>query len=124
MNTLLWVLQIVLAAVFTAAGIVKIVLPRMQLRATLGDWVDAIPLPAVKMLGVAEIAAAVGLTVPPAVAVAPILTPVAGIGVIAVLAGAIIIHGRRDEYPNVAVNVVLAVAAALLVWGRFGPYAF
>jgi uncharacterized membrane protein YphA (DoxX/SURF4 family) len=124
MNASLWALQIALAAVFAAAGIAKIALPHKQLRATLGDWVDAIPLPAVKMLGVAELAAAVGLTVPPAVAVAPILTPLAGIGVIAVLAGAVIIHGRRHEYPNVAVNIVLAVAAALVVWGRLGPYAF
>lgn len=123
MNTLLWVLQIVLAAVFAAAGIVKITLPRTQLRATLGDWVDATPEPAIKMLGVAEIAAAIGLTVPLAVAIAPILTPMAGIGVIAVLAGAAIIHGRRRQYLNVAVNVVLAVAAALVIWERLGPYA-
>ncbi|GAA2436521.1 hypothetical protein GCM10009856_54510 [Mycolicibacterium llatzerense] len=38
--------------------------------------------------------------------------------------GAIVTHGRRREYPYVAVNVVLAVFAAVVVWGRFGPYAF
>jgi len=124
MNTVLWVLQIVLAVVFAAAGIAKIALPRDRLKATMGDWVDPVPAPAIKLLGLAELAAAVGLIVPPLVSVAPILTPLAAIGVVIVLAGAIVTHGRRHEYPNIAVNVVLAVAAAVVIWGRFGPYAF
>ena len=124
MNTMLWVLQIVLAVVFALAGMAKIALPRERLSTTMGDWVDAVPAPAVKLLGVAEVAAAVGLTVPPSMAIMPILTPLAAIGVIAVMAGAIVTHGRRREYPNVAVNVMLAVAAGVVIWGRFGPYAF
>lgn len=124
MNTALWVLQITLAVVFAAAGIVKIALPRERLRTTMGDWVDPVPAPAIKLLGLAELAAAVGLVVPPLVSIAPVLTPLAAIGVVIVLAGAIFTHGRRHEYPNIAVNVVLAVAAGVVIWGRFGPYAF
>jgi len=54
MNTVLWVLQIVLAVVFAAAGIAKIALPRDRLKATMGDWVDPVPAPAIKLLGLAE----------------------------------------------------------------------
>jgi hypothetical protein len=38
--------------------------------------------------------------------------------------GAIVTHARRAEFPNVAVNVVLAIMAAVVAWGRFGPYSF
>ena len=46
-----------------------------------------------------------------------------GIGA-AEVAGAIVVHGRRKEYPNVAVNVVLLGLALFVAWGRFGAYAF
>jgi uncharacterized membrane protein YphA (DoxX/SURF4 family) len=124
MNTLLWIVQLVLAVVFAAAGIAKIALPRPRLRTTLGDWVDAFPAPMIKLLGVAEVAAGVGLTVSLRTGIAPVLAPPAAFGVIAVMVGAIITHGRRREYPNVAVNVMLAVAAGIVIWGRLGPHGF
>ncbi|WP_205877015.1 DoxX family protein [Mycobacterium camsae] len=124
MNTVLWILQIVLALAFVGAGLAKVVMPRARVRDTLGDWVDAFPAPALKLLGVAELAAAIGLIVPPLVHIAPVLTPLAAIGVVLVMAGAIVTHARRREFPNVAVNVVLAIAALVVAWGRFGPHAF
>jgi len=124
MNTVLWILQIVLAVVFAGAGLAKLVLSRERLRATLGDGLDGVSTPAVRLLGAAEVAAAVGLTVPPAVGVAPVLTPLAALGVVAVMVGAIIIHARKREHASVASNVVLLIMAAVVVWGRFGPFAF
>ncbi|HSS22960.1 MAG TPA: DoxX family protein [Mycobacterium sp.] len=38
--------------------------------------------------------------------------------------GAIITHARRREYPNVALNVLLAIMAAVVAWGRFGAFSF
>ena len=40
------------------------------------------------------------------------------------MSGAVVVHARRREPREVAVNVVLAVLAAVVVWGRVGPYAF
>ncbi|MFE5110611.1 DoxX family protein [Streptomyces sp. NPDC056663] len=37
--------------------------------------------------------------------------------------GAAITHARARELPNIAVNVVLFAHAAVIAWGRFGPYA-
>ena len=45
MNTLLWTLQIVLAAVFAGAGATKLVQSRDHLAKTLGGWVDDFPAP-------------------------------------------------------------------------------
>jgi uncharacterized membrane protein YphA (DoxX/SURF4 family) len=124
MNTLLWTLQIVLALVFAVAGSVKLIQPRDQLAKTLGGWVDDFPTPLLKPLGLAELLGAAGLIVPPLVRIAPVLAAVAAGGLSVTMIGAIITHARRGEYPNVAINVVLAIMAATVAWGRFGPYSF
>ena len=67
---------------------------------------------------------AIGLIVPPLVHILPVLTPLAALGLAVVMVGAIVVHGRRKEYPNVAVNVVLLGLALFVAWGRFGAYAF
>jgi uncharacterized membrane protein YphA (DoxX/SURF4 family) len=121
MNTLLWTLQIVLAAVFAGAGATKLVQSPAQLAKTLGGWVDDFPASLLKPLGLAEVLGAIGLIVPLLVGIAPILTPVAASGVVVTMIGAIVTHARRRELPNVAVNVVLAVMAVVVAWGRFGP---
>ncbi len=122
MNALLWTLQTVLALVFAGAGAVKLIAPRDQLAKTLGGWVYDFPAPLLKPLGLAELLGAVGLIVPPLVHVAPILTPVAAVGLVVTMIGAVVTHARRGEFPNVVVNVLLAVMAAVVAWGRFGPY--
>ncbi len=40
------------------------------------------------------------------------------------MAGAAVTHLRRKESQMVVVNVVLLVLAGVVVWGRFGSYAF
>jgi hypothetical protein len=40
------------------------------------------------------------------------------------LIGAIAVHGRRKENQAIGINVVLLLLAAVVVWGRFGPYSF
>jgi uncharacterized membrane protein YphA (DoxX/SURF4 family) len=124
MNVLLWVLQVVLALVFAAAGSMKLAKPRAQVAEALGGWVDEFPAPLLKPLGLVEILAAFGLVLPPAVATIPDLTPVAASGLVAVMVGAVVTHARRSEYPNVAVNLALAAMAVTVAWGRFGPHAF
>jgi uncharacterized membrane protein YphA (DoxX/SURF4 family) len=124
MSIVLWILQGVLAAVFLSAGLPKIVKPKEELVAPMGEWVNSFPAPGVKLLGLVEILAAVGLVVPPLVGIAPVLSPVAAVGIIAIMAGAIVAHARESAGSKIAMNVVLAVLAAVVVWGRFGPYAF
>jgi hypothetical protein len=114
----------VLALVFAVAGSVKLIRPRDQLAQTLGGWVHDFPAPLLKPLGLAELLGAVGLIVPPLVRIAPTLTPVATSGLLLTMIGAILTHARRREYPNVAINVLLAITAGVIAWGRFGPYAF
>jgi uncharacterized membrane protein YfcA len=56
--------------------------------------------------------------------IAPILVPLAAVGLALVMVGAIVVHARRKEPMNIVVNVVLIALAIFVAWGRFGPYSF
>lgn len=122
MNTVLWVVQVLLALVFTGAGAVKLLRPPDKLAQTLGDWVHGMPAGSIKALGAAELAGAIGVIAPAATGIAPALTPLAAAALAVTMAGAVVVHARRGEYRNVAVNVVLAAMAVLVAWGRFGHW--
>src|SRR5260370_29992272 len=74
--------------------------------------------------GVAEGLAGVGLVLPPLVHMLVWLAPLAAAGLVLLMLGAIVFHFRRREYPNIGLNAVLGVLAAIVAWGRFGPYPF
>jgi hypothetical protein len=74
--------------------------------------------------GIAEGLAGLALVIPPLVHVLTWLTPLAAAGLVLLMLGAIVFHIRRSEYPNVGFNAVLGLLAAVIVWGRFGPYHF
>ncbi|WP_027945397.1 DoxX family protein [Amycolatopsis taiwanensis] len=123
MSVFLWVLQAVLAAVFGLAGVMHAALPREKLRPML-PWVDDFSPTQVRLIGLVEILGALGLFLPAATGIAPILTPLAALGLAITMLGAAVTHVRRKEPPAVAVNAVLLALAAVIAWGRFGPYAF
>lgn len=124
MNIVLWVIAGLLAAVFAAAGVMKLTQPATKLAASGMGWTDDVSPAMVKTIGVVEVLAAVGLIVPGAVHVVAVLVPVAAVGLIALMIGAAVTHLRRHELAMVAVNVVLLALAAVVVWGRFGPHRF
>lgn len=123
MNVALWIIQIVLAAAFLIAGTTKVLTPKEKLRERMA-WVDDFSQTSVRLIGTAEILGALGLILPAATGIAPILTPIAAVGLIIIMIGAAITHVRRQEPAIVPVNVVLLVLAAIVAWGRFAPYHF
>ena len=125
MNVVLWVLAGILAAFFAFAGLGKLTQSKEKL-ATQSNmaWTEDFAEGPIKLIGVVEILAAIGLIVPPLLGIATWLTPVAALGLVALMIGAAVTHLRRGETQNVVVNVVILVLAAVVAWGRFGPYAF
>ena len=122
MNTTLWIAQAALAVVFGIAGLWKSLPSRENLVVQL-PWVEDFSTPVVRFIGAAELAAALGLILPAATGIVPILTPLAATGLVIVMIGAIITHARRREPGAVAFDTVLLLAAAFVAWGRFGPHA-
>jgi uncharacterized membrane protein len=124
MNIALWIVQGLLAVVFAGSGVVKATRDRKRLFDDGITWVEDFPAWAVKAIGVLEILAAVGLVLPAATGVAPMVTPLAAVGIALLMAGACVVHFRRGELPFIGVTVALLAAAVFVAWGRFGPYAF
>ena len=123
MNLFLWILQAVLAAMFAMAGVMKSTQPKDKLVDKL-PWVADFSPATVRFIGIVEFAAALGLILPAATGIAPVLTPLAATGLAITMVLAAITHARRKEPSAIAFNAVLLILAAIVAWGRFGPYAF
>lgn len=123
MNIVLWIIAVVLAAAFAAAGVMKATTPKEKLAQNMG-WVEDFSAGTIKLIGVVEVLGAVGLVLPAALDIAPVLTPLAAGGLAVMMVLAAVVHARRKEYPLIGVNVVLGGLALLVAIMRFGPQAF
>ena len=123
MNIALWITAGLLAVLFLASGLQKLSQPREKLAESM-RWATKFSAPAVKAIGTLEILAAVGLIVPAALGIAPVLVPVAATGLVLLMLGAIVTHLRLRETSPLAVNLTLLALAAVVAWSRFGPYPF
>lgn len=124
MNTFLWVLQVLLGLVFIAVGTLGLVGGRdMALKRGFGyaeDFTDI----QIRLIGLAELLGGLGLILPAATGIAPILTPIAATGLAITMLGAILVHIRRKERRELVAPALFVVIAVIIAWGRFGPYAF
>jgi uncharacterized membrane protein YphA (DoxX/SURF4 family) len=125
MNIVLWILAALLAAVFLAAGGMKLAQPKEKLVASPNmAWAGDFSPGMIKAIGALEVLAAVGLILPAALGIVPVLVPLAAVGLVLLMVGAAITHARRKESRAIVTNVVLIVLAGVVAWGRFGPYPF
>jgi hypothetical protein len=115
MNVTLWIAQIFAAVVVALAGTTKLVVPRERLEKRM-HWAATWPRSRIKLLGLAEVAGAVGLVVPAAIGIAPILTPIAAACLFVLMLGAVRTHVRLAE--SVTPAAVVAVLCAVVAIGR------
>jgi uncharacterized membrane protein YphA (DoxX/SURF4 family) len=123
-NVILWIIAGLLAAAFLAAGLMKLTRPKEKLAASGMAWTQNYSAGAIKTIGGLEVLAAIGLILPAALNIAPVLVPLAALGLVAIMVGAAITHARRKETQGIVMTVILLALAAVVVWGRFGPYSF
>jgi putative oxidoreductase len=117
-NTALWIVQVLLAASFGFAGGMKTTLPIAELAEQMG-WPGDIPPALVRFIGAAQFAAAIGLILPAATRIRPILTPLAAAGLLTIMALAAGFHLFRGELGALPINFALGALAAFVAWGRF-----
>jgi len=117
-NIVLWIVAGVLAAMFLLAGLMKVAMPKEKLLSIM-QWARTWPEPRLKALGAAEVLGAIGLILPRALNIAPVLTPIAAVGCAIVMAGATIVHYRMKDYAGIAMPGVLLVLAIVVAAGRF-----
>ena len=124
MNVVLWIVAGVAAAGFLIAGLFKLTQPKEQLAAKGMAWTEDFSPNVIKAIGAAEALGAIGLILPGALSIAPVLTPIAATCLGLVMVGAIATHIRRKEGPMVVPPLVLLILVAIVAWGRFGPHQF
>lgn len=116
-NIALWVVQVLLAAVYGAAGYMKSTMPIAALAAMM-KWPAFVPGGLVRFIGAAELAGAVGIVLPAALRVAPGLTTAAAAGLALIQILAIPFHLYHGESEMLPFNAVLLALALFVVWGR------
>ena len=125
MDLALWITAGLLAAVFLFAGSTKLFLSREKLaEAPGGGWVLDFSAGFVKALGAVEILGAVGLVLPALFGIAPVLVPLAAVGLATIMVGAAIVTYRRRESIHVLVDLTYLAMAVFVAFGRFGPESF
>ena len=119
MNSLLWILSVLLAVTYAVTGSSKVVASRERLLAVPGmSWVGETPMPQIRLIGALEIAGAIGLVVPWATGILTPLTPIAAGCLAALQIGAMWTHISRGERGHLWLNVVLFVVAIVVAIGR------
>jgi uncharacterized membrane protein YphA (DoxX/SURF4 family) len=134
MNLALWIVAGLLAVVFLVSGSTKLFVPKKNLDGllqrvgpgaqTAGEWTRDFSPRALKTIGVLELLGAVGLILPAALDIAPVLVPLAASGAVLLFAGAVIMRLRRGEKATIVVDLVYLAIAAFVASGRFGPWSF
>jgi putative oxidoreductase len=114
----LWIAQALLAVMFGIAGVIKSTQPIPSLAAQM-PWTAAVPGALVRFIGVSELAGALGLILPAATAIRPVLTPISAVGIVLIMGMAAGFHLSRGEVSMVPVNGLLGLLAAFVAWGRF-----
>jgi putative oxidoreductase len=117
-NVVLWLAQLLLGAAFGMAGFMKTTMPIPDLAAAM-VWPGDIPPALVRFIGACESAAAIGLILPAATRIRPVLTPLAASGLLTIQGLAIVFHIVRGEFEALPINLSLGALAALVAWGRF-----
>jgi hypothetical protein len=115
MNKVLWILQVLLALAFLAHGLMLLFPPASivdQMNASMSREFQV-------FLGVAEILAAVGLTLPGLTGIQPWWTQGAAVGVMIVMISATVYHVTRNEISSAATTLVLLIMAAYVGYMRW-----
>ncbi|MFF0622453.1 DoxX family protein [Streptomyces sp. NPDC004296] len=126
MNLALWIVTGLLAVAYLLGGGGKVIMSKERLAAAGASarWVEDFSAGGVKAIGALEVLAAVGLVLPAVLHIAPVLVPLAALGLVTIMIGAAVIRIRRHETKLMMVDLVYVVLAGFVAWGRFGPEPF
>ncbi|WP_201003193.1 DoxX family protein [Paenibacillus glycanilyticus] len=117
MNITLWIIQGLTALGFIYSGWLK-AFQYDKATASWG-WVKDLPRELVVFIGLAELLGAIGVILPEALDIAPILTPVAAAALAVIVLLGAALHVSRKEYRELVVNLVFILLALFVAIGRF-----
>ncbi len=114
----MWVAQVLLAAMFLMAGIMKATQPIEELSQSM-TWVNDFSAGMVRFIGISELLGGIGLLLPALLRIKPIFTPLAALGLFIIMVLAFIYHISNAEYQALGINLILGAIAVFIAWGRY-----
>jgi hypothetical protein len=118
MNVALWIAQLLTAAVFLFSAATKGTWSKEKLLAKGQSGVAPVPMPMLRGVAFAELLGTIGLIAPWATGIAPVLTPLAAVGLGIVMIGAATIHLRLKEPRTALGNVAILALCVFIAAGR------
>ena len=120
LDAVIWAVQGLLAAMFLFAGGMKLLafdryIKMLEERSGRDAGLSR---PLMTMVGISEVAGALGLILPWATGILPALTPLAALGLAVIMIGATNYHRQGGERP--VLTIVLFVLALFVAVARFG----
>jgi len=119
MNTVLWAIQVLLVAVFGYSAAVKGTQSTTRAVELGMTGVVNVPLATMRFVAACEVLGVVGLVVPVATGIAPILTPAAAIGLAVIMLLAARIHLALREPATAIGNLVVLGLCVVVAVGRW-----
>ena len=113
MDIALWIITGFMAIAFLAAGLMKAVGPIANVRKM--PWAQPLSNLQIRAIGTAEILGAIGLVVPQATNILPILTPIAAVCLAILMAGATATHKRLKDPNSAAVTTTVFMIVFLII---------
>ncbi len=108
------ILQVVVAAVFFTAGLLKVVRSKEMLSQGM-EWARAVPALQIKLIGLLELVASIALVLPAFFGSGQfaVLASASCLTLLMVMAG--VFHFKRKEFKSVSINLGLLVLCLLIV---------
>ena len=113
----LWTAQIIVFALFTLFGSMKLLMPVDKL-AEMWIWPGQVPSWFLHLTGILDVVGGLGVLLPAVTRIQPRLTVLAALGCTLLQIAAIIFHLSRDEAAVVPLNSVLLALSVFILWGR------
>jgi uncharacterized membrane protein YphA (DoxX/SURF4 family) len=118
MNTTLWILQSLIAAIFLYSGVQKSIYSEQKLVTRGQTGVEGLSAGLIRFIGISEILGTIGIILPLLLHILPILTTISAICFAVIMIPAAIIHYKRHEPKNVFTNCVLFLICVFIAYGR------
>ncbi|MES2740440.1 MAG: DoxX family protein [Pseudomonadota bacterium] len=113
----LWAAQVVVAFLFVASGLTKLLLPIADLTRMM-VWPGEFPVAFVHTVGLVDLAGGLGILLPSLTRIYPRVAVWAALGCVVLQVLAIGFHGSRGELVALPLNLVLLPLAIFVLWGR------
>lgn len=118
MNTILWILQSLIAVIFLYSGVKKSTYSEHKLVSIGMTGVEGLPIAVIRFIGISEILGTIGIIIPLLINIIPVLTPISAICFAVIMIPAGIIHYKRHEAKNVLTNCIVFLICSLIFYGR------